>query len=323
MVDHNNYFSPPDYPYVNLRPFITPNRVYLPEILALQIYKFAQVHDKIVLHMGPEGYDIQQIKLEYILKNICDEANIQYDRIEIHTRDLLCKTGIFKVVNLYNTICPFFYNNSIKYNSPKNKKYGIFLGRGSNERMYLFNKHLEWQYNSKGIANYNCNIIDENETEADFLQFALDFPKEYNKLKHILPMQDVNDDKFKIGESMVEINDENFWYSAYEDICIEIVSETNVHNGTFFPTEKIIRPINFGRLFVTVASPNFEKNLKKLGIDIFDDIIDKSYDSLSGYMRIDALFQTLKKFLDNPVFPEERIINNITSVRKINERLFR
>ena len=38
-----------------------------------------------------------------------------------------------------------------------------------------------------------------------------------------------------------------------------------------------------------------------MGFDIFDDIIDKSYDSESSYIRVDAVFKSLGELLCNPV----------------------
>jgi hypothetical protein len=77
--------------------------------------------------------------------------------------------------------------------------------------------------------------------------------------------------------------------------------ETNQTADTFFITEKTFRPIAYGKLFLVIGSPEFEQNLKRMGFDIFDDIIDKSYDSESSYIRVDAVFKSLGELLHNPV----------------------
>jgi hypothetical protein len=91
------------------------------------------------------------------------------------------------------------------------------------------------------------------------------------------------------------------WDEIYNDISIEIVCETNTTADTFFVTEKTSRPIAYGRLFMVIGSPEFEQNLKQMGFDIFDDIIDKSYDTESSYIRVDAVFNSLGELLCNPV----------------------
>ena len=46
-----------------------------------------------------------------------------------------------------------------------------------------------------------------------------------------------------------------------------------------------------------VGSNNFEQRLEDLGFDIFDDIIDKSYDSDLDYIRVDNVYKSLNNFL--------------------------
>ena len=93
----------------------------------------------------------------------------------------------------------------------------------------------------------------------------------------------------------------DLWKHHYKDITIEIVAETSQTSDNFYITEKTLRPIAHGKLFLVIGSPEFEQNLKNLGFDIFDDIIDKSYDSSSSYMRVDAVFNSLGELLRNPV----------------------
>ena len=94
-------------------------------------------------------------------------------------------------------------------------------------------------------------------------------------------------------------NDQNFWKDTYNKIAIEIVNETNQAGNGFFMTEKTLRPMLYGRLFLIIANPGFEMKLKKLGFDIFDDVIDKNYDNLESYWRIDYLYAVLDGMLTN------------------------
>ena len=50
-----------------------------------------------------------------------------------------------------------------------------------------------------------------------------------------------------------------------------------------------------------VGSPRYEQHLKSLGFDIFDDIIDKSYDVSYSYTRVDKIFVELDKFLKKDI----------------------
>ena len=107
----------------------------------------------------------------------------------------------------------------------------------------------------------------------------------------------------------------DIWNSIYKDVSIEIVCETNTTADTFFVTEKTFRPIAYGRLFMVIGSPEFEQNLKRMGFDIFDDIIDKSYDTESSYIRIDAVFKSLGELLRNPVDMQALLPRLLTNKR--------
>jgi hypothetical protein len=117
--------------------------------------------------------------------------------------------------------------------------------------------------------------------------------------------------------------DNNLWKKNYKDIAVEIVMETNQTPDTFFITEKTFRPIAYGKLFLVIGSPKFEQNLRRLGFDTFNDIIDKSYDTESSYIRVDAVFKSLGELLRNPVDMQEllpRLEKNKRVLEKISAR---
>jgi len=58
-----------------------------------------------------------------------------------------------------------------------------------------------------------------------------------------------------------------------------IVAETNFSNTYSFPTEKVVKPLMAGRLFVAIAGQHYLKNLHSFGFKTFDSIIDESYDA--------------------------------------------
>ena len=66
----------------------------------------------------------------------------------------------------------------------------------------------------------------------------------------------------------------------YSQTYYSVVAETNCYNHFNFYTEKIVKPILAGRLFVVFAGKNYLKNLKNLGFKTFDSVIDESYDQL-------------------------------------------
>ena len=105
---------------------------------------------------------------------------------------------------------------------------------------------------------------------------------------------------------------------AYKQICAEIVCETNTLGKTHFITEKTLRPMLNGCIPLTIANAGHESYLKSLGFDIFDDVLDKSYDTCTGTIRIEKVYTVLDRILKNEQWLKllnTRLQNNILKVQ--------
>ena len=270
------------------------------EILACKIAQHKD--EKILLDLYVEGWDIVENGIEQVVKNICDELKIPYTQIEFASNDRLSKSTVFKHtqnlawIDHWKKECP----NSIGIELPIANKYGLFLGRATNERLYSFWKHKNWQYSDRGKASMHLDTDTITEWECDFTQFICEYNERWQSLAPMLPYSDTGHSIDPATMNNEEGMGLDTWNKIYRDVSIDVVCETNTTADTFFITEKTFRPIAYGKLFLVVGSPEFEHNLKRMGFDIFDDIIDKSYDSESGYMRVDAVFKSLGEFLRNP-----------------------
>jgi hypothetical protein len=271
------------------------------EILACKIAQHKD--EKILLDLYVEGWDIVENGIEQVVKNICDELKIPYTQIEFVSNDRLSKSTVFKHtqnltwIDFWKKECP----NPRGIELPIANRYGLFLGRATNERLYSFYLHKNWQYNDLGKASMHLDTDTLTEWDCDFTQFICKYNQHWQSLAPVLPYSDTGHtiDPATITHEIAMGLDT--WNLIYRDVSIEIVCETNTTADTFFVTEKTFRPIAYGRLFMVIGSPEFEQNLKRMGFDIFDDIIDKSYDSESSYIRVDAVFKSLGELLRNPV----------------------
>ncbi len=268
------------------------------EILACKIAQYKD--EKIVLSLRYEGWDIVENGIEQAVKNIADTMNIQYEQISFLSSDRSCKSTVFEhsLHEGYNFFKNFLKPKDIQL--PSANKYGLFNGRATNERLYSFWKHKNWQYSDRGKASMHLDVNTVTEHDSDFTSFICEYNEPWRSIKKILPYTDL-DHALTPADNLHEATKPIMWNDIYSDISIEIVCETNTTAGTFFITEKTFRPIAYGRLFMVIGSPEFEQNLKRMGFDIFDDIIDKSYDSESSYYRVDAVFKSLGELLRNPV----------------------
>jgi hypothetical protein len=67
----------------------------------------------------------------------------------------------------------------------------------------------------------------------------------------------------------------------YNNSYYSIVAETMVSNDHSHFTEKTAKPIVAKRLFVMFSGQYFLKNLRRLGFQTFDGVIDESYDNIA------------------------------------------
>ena len=271
------------------------------EILACKISKHKDQH--IVLDLDVEGWDIVENGIEQVVKNICDELEMSYTQIEFISSDRLSKSTVFKHTP-HKELMSFWKDRCYNPNDidlPIANKYGLFLGRATNERLYSFWKHKNWQYSDSGKASMHLDVDTVTEWDSDFTSFICEYNERWQSLITMLPYSDADEYWLPGDNSKEQLWDNNLWEKHYKDTAVEIVMETNQTPDTFFITEKTFRPIAYGKLFLVIGSPEFEQNLKRLGFDIFDDIIDKSYDSESSYIRVDAVFKSLGELLRNPV----------------------
>jgi len=75
---------------------------------------------------------------------------------------------------------------------------------------------------------------------------------------------------------------------AHHDCYVNIALETYYHFPTFeyqptVFTEKTLKPLYAGQFFVVVGTPFTIQRLRELGFDVFDDVIDHTYDTIVNH----------------------------------------
>lgn len=311
---------------IDLTKYCGANHTRNTHLLSLEIEKIYREKKFVLLTQMTDGWDIVENGIETIVKEIADTLSIPYDRIVFESADVLCKSKIFKHVKYPNQLIPHNLHPS-KFTLPAQSGVGLFIGRATNERLYAFWKSCELK-NSLRTCHLQVQKVEEH--NSDFSQFICEHNDKWQTIKELLPYTDI-DQKFNfqnyetVAEKIRRFDLDRAWLNVYDKIDIEIVCETNTTAGTFFVTEKTFRPLHYGRLFFVIGSPGFEQNLKEFGFDIFDDVLDKSYDHLESYMRVDAVFNSLKKYINNPAdynILKQRLVNNQKLLTKAaHERL--
>lgn len=291
-------------------------------LLALEIAQTYNKDKEILLSIGTEGWDIVENGIEQVVKEIADTLDIPYKNIQFESADILTKSKVFVHKKHMNTLLVKELQ-PIDYTPPSTYGFGLFLGRPTNERLYAFWKSCDFK---NSIRTLHLDIENTIEETSEFVGFVCEHNEKWEKIKTFLPYDDIKHGFSQHDDNiLLNFQEDKIWESIYDKIDVEVICETNITADTFFVTEKTFRPIYHGRMFFTIASPNFEKNLKNFGFDIFDDILDKSYDNLESYLRVDGVFNSLKKYMQNPIdysIIEERLKSNQKLLEKAShERL--
>lgn len=301
---------------IDIHCWVGENRIWKPHLIAAEIYRHRD--QPIILEINDEGYDVTRNGLDDLVKEVCDFYNIPYSNITYTSGDSTQKSKYFKHKYIgYNGDATRLKPHTGWF-LPESFNYGLFLVRPTNERLYAFYKHLVGHTRSKGRSTFhfkeNINLQD-----AEFIDFIINHNDKWQRINKQLPYSDYEPSKSVEDYISGDTNNSDFWNTVYNDCAVEIVCETNIKPGSRFITEKTFRPLMYGRLFMVVGSPGYENYLKSLGFDIFDDIIDKTYDLAYSYKRVDEVYIALDKLLNNNldmVLLKDRLIKN---QKRVNE----
>jgi hypothetical protein len=105
----------------------------------------------------------------------------------------------------------------------------------------------------------------------------------------------------------------------YNQTAYTLVAETNGVNEFNFYTEKIVKPMLAQRLFVVIAGQHYLRNLRAMGFQTFDGIIDESYDAVADPAdRYSIAMQQVSWLCQQPQQP---ILDSIADITRHNCQL--
>jgi hypothetical protein len=83
-------------------------------------------------------------------------------------------------------------------------------------------------------------------------------------------------------------------FNIYKQTAYSVVAETGHSNDYCLLSEKTFKPILAKRLFIMFAGQHYLKNLRSLGYQTFDGIIDETYDAIADpYVRWSLAFNQM------------------------------
>ena len=99
---------------------------------------------------------------------------------------------------------------------------------------------------------------------------------------------------------------------VYNESAYSIITESFIDNNFTFYTEKITKALLGKRLFIVLSGFKYLENLKKLGFQTFENVIDESYDQIeNNEQRFDMAIEQIKQLLDKD---QSEVLSNIQDI---------
>jgi hypothetical protein len=271
--------------------------------------------DGIILDCTAEGPEELRIKK---LLALLEQAGYSKDKIFYIDSGLnyfdFCNHGI--VPNWIAASC--HYLPELQSINPVETRTILFLALArlaKYQRLQFIIKMIQNGLDKESILS--CGSGDEEITVSEVFK---DVPVEIRHLFPIIP----NGTKISRHEGSTGID------PIFKKCLINIVLESNYENNLFdisgppshcwdrlFYTEKTDKCFYMEQMPIFLAKTGYVAELRRLGFDLFDDIIDHSYDNeINPYIRIDSVISECKRL-------HEIGISNLLTTYNISERLAR
>ena len=237
-----------------------------------------------------EGPDIGSLGFYDFLYNQSTNWNYDLSKIVIRTSNALEQHHDFCILYMPPM---HLVENSKDYDTTSHKQhylkhFAIFINRSNAERLFLAS-YLYSNHRDKTLCTYHFNIDDdfyanniglENLVKHHRIQ---DLQAMANFLSQCpIKLTDVSSTGFDKNSrenpaQQLLKQDKDSFVKIYENFFLEIVCESYFSGTSFFPTEKIWRPIIKKTPFIVQGSQFFLNNLRKLGFKTFNSYWDEGY----------------------------------------------
>lgn len=174
-----------------------------------------------------------------------------------------------------------------KTSSNKVYKWSCLNGNPRNHRIYNYFYSKQQPYFESAYFTFH-NFYVSRDDDVTLPGEALDF---WNSIKDSIPSrQRIHIDKIR--------PDARCDLPANTDAYIHLVTETTVI-PRLFVSEKTWKPIASGQIFLVFGNPGVIGYLRSQGVDVFDDLIDHSYDFVDDWQqRLHLIHRQLKQLIN-------------------------
>jgi len=263
--------------------------VFFTEGVALEELNYKEKKFLTILEEICESNNWPKTKINFILPNLVQNKSV-WPSIEFGGASVLIDNDLTK-----NIFLGLQVENIKTEKEDIQKTFGIFVNRSQWDRLllssHLYNNHREITMQTYrkdpakpgdmielGIDQLFWKLSSNNSLDVPAIQRLCNF---ISSLPH-----DRGSNWSRTNQQSTVDNDIMSWYN---NIFVDVVCEKMITGETFFPTEKTARPLATKTPFLIMASPNYLKNLRRLGFKSFSQFWDESYDYQQGVQRAESI----------------------------------
>ena len=262
---------------------------------------------RVMIDLHNEGPCGETLGLYHLLDKLCKKFDYAKKNITIYTCNLLEKHSeyhIVKRISINHMHMPetqkFVIDNQqhlfVKTFNSQFKKFGMFIGRCNHLRLRM-------------ASRMHCRYKDQTMLTFHYDRY-IDLHREHLGFDNLLQIdhhdQDLNDAIELIKQSPLKIKDaEEAWpisvpdvfniAKLYHQFFLEIVCETYFTGNTFYPTEKIWRPLALKTPFIIQGPKDYYNNLRRLGFQTFQQWWDEGFGEDPYDCQVESIFHIIKK----------------------------
>ena len=288
-----------------------------------KISKAMSENQDIIIDLHAEGPDLDSLEFYKFLTEFAQHHAYDLTRIEIRGSNVLESHDQIKIKYIapMHLLLPIQdVVNKCTTSKLKNlKHFGMFIGRSNFPRLDIAS-HLNEYHCGSTILTYHYDPA--NEFHAHHIGFD-DYLRhndasELHTVTNLLKKCPILDQPI---ETYPILAPENFNIGkVYHSFFVEIVCESYFSGTTFFPTEKIWRPIMLKTPFIVQGPSNFLTNLKTLGFKTFDHWWDEGYSEDPPIWQIKLIKEIINKISKKSTDELQEMYLSMTAVLDHNHQ---
>jgi len=160
---------------------------------------------------------------------------------------------------------------------------------------------MAWQ---EHLVNEVNNSPRSDIYQAGFDKIIQNLPRNFEGFKSNHPDDDLAWNGNDNGQNF------NCLRSVYQNSLVEIIVETIFFHHNGLVSEKFANSVYGYNFFIALASAGYVKHLRQLGFDVFDDVINHSYDQIENpYDRLATAIESNLKILQDKQFANQQWTN--------------